>query len=54
MGSSPAAVHVWGAPKQARRVLHHTDAISGGEFNEIISELPSGYAALFGKPDLSD
>ncbi|GHE79357.1 hypothetical protein GCM10014715_38180 [Streptomyces spiralis] len=30
------------------------DAISGGELNHVISELPSGYAALFGKADLAD
>ncbi|MDN3294334.1 DUF2267 domain-containing protein [Streptomyces ficellus] len=30
------------------------DAISPGELNQIISQLPSGYAVLFGKPDLSD
>ncbi|WP_326686411.1 MULTISPECIES: DUF2267 domain-containing protein [unclassified Streptomyces] len=29
------------------------DAVSGGEVNQIISQLPSGYAALFGKLDLS-
>ncbi|MFV0131768.1 DUF2267 domain-containing protein [Streptomyces sp. HMX87] len=29
------------------------DAISGGELNQLISQLPSGYAALFGKPDLA-
>jgi len=31
-----------------------SDAISGGELNQIISQLPSGYAPLFGKPELSD
>ncbi|MEV4680580.1 DUF2267 domain-containing protein [Streptomyces kurssanovii] len=30
------------------------DAVSPGELNQIISQLPSGYAVLFGKPDLSD
>lgn len=30
------------------------DAISPGELNQLISQLPSGYAALFGKNDLSD
>jgi uncharacterized protein (DUF2267 family) len=29
------------------------DAVSGGEVNHLISQLPSGYAALFGKLDLS-
>ncbi|MBT2365682.1 DUF2267 domain-containing protein [Streptomyces sp. ISL-10] len=30
------------------------DSISGGELNQIISQLPSGYAVLFGKADLAD
>jgi uncharacterized protein (DUF2267 family) len=30
------------------------DAVSPGELNQIISQLPSGYAVLFGKADLSD
>ncbi|WP_031508853.1 DUF2267 domain-containing protein [Streptomyces megasporus] len=30
-----------------------SEAISGGEFNQILSQLPSGYAVLFGKPELS-
>lgn len=30
------------------------DAVSGGELNQIISQLPSGYATLFGKADLAD
>jgi uncharacterized protein (DUF2267 family) len=30
------------------------DAVSGGELNQILSQLPSGYAALFGRADLSD
>lgn len=29
------------------------EAVSGGELNKIISQLPSGYAALFGKPELT-
>ncbi|MEV0694740.1 DUF2267 domain-containing protein [Streptomyces sp. NPDC050388] len=29
------------------------DTVSGGELNQIISQLPSGYALLFGKPDLA-
>ena len=28
-------------------------AVSGGELNQIISQLPSGYALLFGKADLA-
>ncbi|MFD5266288.1 DUF2267 domain-containing protein [Streptomyces sp. NPDC058335] len=30
------------------------DAVSGGELNQVISQLPSSYALLFGKPDLAD
>jgi uncharacterized protein (DUF2267 family) len=29
------------------------DAISGGELNQLLSQLPSGYANLFGKVDLA-
>ncbi|MGW5433026.1 DUF2267 domain-containing protein [Streptomyces sp. NPDC004059] len=29
------------------------DAVSGGELNQIISQLPSGYATLFGRADLA-
>ena len=29
------------------------DSVSGGELNHVISQLPSGYAPLFGKPELS-
>ena len=29
------------------------DTVSGGELNQIISQLPSSYAVLFGKPDLA-
>ncbi|MGW0075990.1 DUF2267 domain-containing protein [Streptomyces cellulosae] len=29
------------------------DLVSGGELNQILSQLPSGYAVLFGKPDLT-
>ncbi|WP_018653985.1 DUF2267 domain-containing protein [Actinomadura flavalba] len=28
--------------------------ITGGELNHVLSQLPSGFAPLFGKPDLSD
>ncbi|MEV6297266.1 DUF2267 domain-containing protein [Streptomyces sp. NPDC051896] len=28
-------------------------AVSGGELNQILSQLPSGYAVLFGKADLA-
>ncbi|MFB8246377.1 DUF2267 domain-containing protein [Streptomyces sp. NPDC055952] len=30
------------------------DTVTGGELNQIISRLPSGYAVLFGKADLAD
>ncbi|MEU9667313.1 DUF2267 domain-containing protein [Streptomyces bobili] len=30
------------------------DAVSGGELNQVISQLPSSYAVLFGKADLAD
>ncbi|MBC2868702.1 DUF2267 domain-containing protein [Streptomyces mexicanus] len=30
------------------------DAVTGGELNQIISQLPSSYAILFGKADLAD
>jgi uncharacterized protein (DUF2267 family) len=29
------------------------DAVPGGELNQLLSELPPGYANLFGKPELS-
>lgn len=29
------------------------DAVSGGQLNQILSQLPSGYAELFGKPELT-
>lgn len=30
------------------------EAVSGGEFNQLITQLPSGYAPLFGEPQLAD
>ncbi|MGW0086492.1 DUF2267 domain-containing protein [Streptomyces sp. NPDC003393] len=30
------------------------DVVSGGELNQVISRLPSGYAPLFGKADHTD
>jgi uncharacterized protein (DUF2267 family) len=30
------------------------EAVSGGEVNQLLSQLPSGYAPLFGKPELAD
>lgn len=29
------------------------DAVSGGELNQVLTQLPAGYAVLFGKPDLA-
>jgi len=29
------------------------EAVSGGQLNQILSQLPSEYALLFGKPDLA-
>ena len=28
-------------------------AVSGGELNQLLSHLPSGYAVMFGKPELA-
>jgi uncharacterized protein (DUF2267 family) len=43
------------AERDATAVLSTVaDAVTGGELNQIISQLPSGYAALFGKADLAD
>ncbi|MGW0205770.1 DUF2267 domain-containing protein [Streptomyces sp. NPDC003233] len=30
------------------------DSVSGGELNQVFSQLPSSYAALFGRTDLAD
>lgn len=30
------------------------ESVSGGEFNQLHTQLPSGYTALFGEPELSD
>jgi uncharacterized protein (DUF2267 family) len=30
------------------------EAVSGGEFNQLITQLPSSYAPLFGEPELAD
>jgi uncharacterized protein (DUF2267 family) len=43
-----------GAEKDAKAVLSTVgQAVSGGELNQVISQLPSGYAALLGKPELT-
>ena len=30
------------------------ESVTGGQLNQVLSVLPSGYALLFGKPDLAD
>jgi uncharacterized protein (DUF2267 family) len=30
------------------------EAVTGGQLNKILTQLPSGYALLFGKPELSE
>ena len=30
------------------------ESVTGGQLNQVLSVLPSGYAVLFGKPDLAD
>ncbi|MEH1014734.1 DUF2267 domain-containing protein [Micromonospora sp. CPCC 206060] len=30
------------------------EAVSGGELNDVLTQLPSGFAVLFGRPVLSD
>ncbi|OEJ21366.1 hypothetical protein AR457_36665 [Streptomyces agglomeratus] len=30
------------------------DAVSGGKLNQLMSQLPAGYAVLFGKAEISD
>ncbi|WP_255945122.1 DUF2267 domain-containing protein [Streptomyces odontomachi] len=48
-GASPES-----AEKDAKAVLSTLgQAVSGGELNQVISQLPSGYAALLGKPELT-
>lgn len=29
------------------------EAVTGGRLNQVLSQLPSSYAGLFGKPDLA-
>jgi uncharacterized protein (DUF2267 family) len=29
------------------------ETISGGQLNQVLTQLPSGYATLFGKPELA-
>lgn len=42
------------AERDASTVLSTVaDSVSGGELNDLISQLPSGYAVLFGRADLS-
>lgn len=52
------AERVGGTSETARRdagaVLSTVaEAVSGGEVNQVLTQLQSGYAALFGKPDLA-
>ncbi|WP_255950836.1 DUF2267 domain-containing protein [Streptomyces odontomachi] len=49
-----APVRARGGAQDAHAVLSTVgEAVSGGELNQLISQLPSGYAALFGKPELT-
>lgn len=48
-GAGPAAAQ-WDASAVLTAVA---DAVSGGELNQVLTQLPSGYAVLFGKIDLS-
>ncbi|MFD6951707.1 hypothetical protein A6A08_16830 [Nocardiopsis sp. TSRI0078] len=41
----------WDASAVLTTVAHR---ITGGQLNHILSQLPSGFAVLFGKPELSD
>ncbi|GAB2591322.1 hypothetical protein GCM10027168_25780 [Streptomyces capparidis] len=42
------------AEQHTRAVLSViADEVSGGELNKLISQLPSGFAPLFGKPELA-
>ncbi|MFF7366578.1 DUF2267 domain-containing protein [Streptomyces tricolor] len=52
------AERVGGRPRTAERdagavLTTVADTVSGGELNQLISQLPSSYAVLFGKPDLA-
>lgn len=29
------------------------DAVTGGQLNQVLTQLPASYAELFGKPELS-
>ncbi|MCF6525227.1 DUF2267 domain-containing protein [Streptomyces sp. JJ36] len=43
------------AEEHSRTVLSTlADRISGGELNKVLGRLPSGYAELFGHPELSE
>lgn len=49
VGTHPATAE-WDASAVLTTVA---DVIIGGQLNQILSVLPSGYATLFGKPDLA-
>lgn len=46
---SPASAAEWDTSVVLSTVA---EAVTGGELNQLISVLPSGYAPLFGKPEL--
>lgn len=49
VGARPATAE-WDASAVLTTIA---DVITGGQLNQILSVLPSGYASLFGKPDLA-
>jgi uncharacterized protein (DUF2267 family) len=49
-GTAGGAAGRWDASAVLSRLA---DAISSGELNQLLSQLPSGYATLFGRPGLS-
>ncbi|MDJ1134380.1 DUF2267 domain-containing protein [Streptomyces iconiensis] len=54
VGEATGAENEAVARKHAEAVCHTVkDTISGGELNKLISQLPSGYAPLFGYPELT-
>lgn len=50
LGTSSSETAKWDASAVLTTLA---DAISGGEVNQLLSRLPSGYALLFGKPELA-
>lgn len=49
LGASPETAR-WDASAVLSTVA---EAVSGGELNQLLTQLPAGYAPLFGKPELS-